>query len=96
MYNKENMKGAGDFEDQIDDQKSNNNIFVNGKEMEIEDYLAKMLYYLYQNERRLFATKGLKNNGESKKWMYNLNLDLIPLKENYLKFVKNTFWDTNL
>lgn len=43
MFDKENIKGKRDSNDQIEDAKTRHNIIVNGEEIEIEDYLAKLL-----------------------------------------------------
>lgn len=43
MFDKENMKSSTDSDDHMNDEKNKNQIQVNGNEMEIETFLAKLL-----------------------------------------------------
>lgn len=43
MFDKENMKSSTDSDDQMNDENKKNQIQVNGNEMEIETFLAKLL-----------------------------------------------------
>lgn len=43
MFDKENMKNEGGSDDQMNDENKKNQIQVNGNEIEIETFLAKLL-----------------------------------------------------